>query len=72
TGSVSTVTIASGTKGETEKREVTLGIENQQYVQVIKGLVDGDMVVIIDKASGAPVSTTMGPPPDGGGPPPGR
>jgi len=69
TGSVSTVTVVSGTKGETEKREVTLGIQNQQYVQVIKGLNDGDMVIVVDKASGAPVSTTMGPP--GGGPPPG-
>ncbi|MFA5079567.1 MAG: HlyD family efflux transporter periplasmic adaptor subunit, partial [Dehalococcoidia bacterium] len=69
TGSVSTVTVVSGTKGETEKREVTLGIQNQQFVQVIKGLDEGEMVVIVDKASGAPVSTMMGPP--GGGPPPG-
>ena len=75
TGTVSTVTIITGEKGLTEKREVTLGIQNQQYVQVIKGLADGDKVIVVDKASGAPVSTTMGPPPGpppGGGPPPGR
>jgi len=77
TGSVSTVTVATVDKGGTEKREVTLGTQNQQYVQVTKGLVDGDTVIIVDKAAGAPVSTTMGPPgggppPGGGGPPPGR
>jgi len=77
TGTVSTVTVVSGVKGQTEKREVTLGTQNQQYVQIIKGLNEGDKVIIVDKASGAPVSTTMGPPggvppPGGGGPPPGR
>jgi len=77
TGSVSTVTVATEEKGVAEKREVTLGTQNQQYVQVTKGLVDGDTVIIVDKAAGAPVSTTMGPPgggppPGGGGPPPGR
>ncbi len=77
TGTVSTVTIVTGEKGLTEKREVTLGIQNQQYVQVIKGLGDSNKVIVVDKASGAPVSTTMGPPgggppPGGGGPPPGR
>jgi multidrug efflux pump subunit AcrA (membrane-fusion protein) len=77
TGSVSTVTVVSGDKGGTEKKTVTLGTQNQQYVQVIEGLGDGDTVIIVDKASGAPVSTTMGPPgggppPGGGGPPPGR
>jgi multidrug efflux pump subunit AcrA (membrane-fusion protein) len=74
TGSTSTVTVVSSDKGGTQKREVTLGTQNQQYVQVIKGLDDGDTVIVIDKASGAPVSTTMGPPgggaPPGGGPPP--
>ena len=75
TGTVSTITIVSGDKGGTEKREVILGIQNEQCVQVIKGLNDGDIVIIVDKASGAPVSTTMGPPggegpPPGGGPPP--
>jgi RND family efflux transporter MFP subunit len=76
TGTSSTVTVATGDKGQTEKREVTLGIQNQQYVQILKGLNEGDTVIIIDKASGAPVSTTMGPPgggpPRDGGPPPGR
>jgi len=76
TGTASTVTVVSGDKGGTEKREVTLGTQNQQFVQVIKGLSDGDTVIIVDKASGAPVSTTMGPPgggaPPAGGPPPGR
>ena len=69
TGTSSTVTMATGDKGQTEKRQVTLGIQNQQYVQILKGLNDGDRVIIVDKASGAPVSTTMGPP--GAGPPPG-
>jgi multidrug efflux pump subunit AcrA (membrane-fusion protein) len=73
TDSVSTVTVVTGEKGQIEKKIVTLGTQNQQYVQVNKGLADGDTVIIIDKAAGAPVSTTMGPPGGGGGgPPPGR
>jgi len=77
TGATSTVAVVSGDKGGTEKRTVTLGTQNQQYVQVIEGLSDSDTVMVVDKASGAPVSTTMGPPgggppPGGGGPPPGR
>ena len=75
TGTSSTVTVSAGEKGKTEKRQVILGIQNQQYVQILKGLTEGDQVIIIDKASGAPVSTMMGPPgggPPGGGPPPGR
>ncbi len=75
TGTSSTVTVAAGDKGKTEKRQVILGIQNQQYVQILKGLTESDQVIIIDKASGAPVSTMMGPPgggPPGGGPPPGR
>jgi len=69
TGSATTVTVVIGTNGETEKRAVTPGIQNQQFVQILTGLEEGERVVIVDKASGAPVSTTMGPP--GGGPPPG-
>jgi len=77
TGTDSFVTAVTGEKGQSEKRQVTLGIQNQQYVQILKGLNEGDMVIIVDKASGAPVSTTtMGPPggatPAGGEPPPGR
>ena len=76
TGASSSVTVATGDKGQTEKRQVTLGIQNQQYVQILKGLNEGDKVIIVDKASGAPVSTTMGPPgggpPSGGGRPPDR
>jgi len=77
TGTASTVMVVTGEKSQAEKRNVTLGTQNQQYVQVIKGLGDGDTVIVVDKASGAPVSTTMGPPgggppPGGGGPPPGR
>jgi multidrug efflux pump subunit AcrA (membrane-fusion protein) len=66
-GTSSSVTVATCDKGQTEKREVTLGIQNQQYVQVLKGLNESDKIIIIDKASGAPVSTTMGPPGGGGG-----
>jgi multidrug efflux pump subunit AcrA (membrane-fusion protein) len=76
TGKSSTVTVPAGDKGQTGKRPVTLGIQNQQYVQILEGLNEGDQVIIIDKASGAPVSTTMGSPgggpPRDGGPPPGR
>jgi len=76
TGTSSSVTVPAGDKGQTEKRQVTLGIQNQQYVQILKGLNEGDKVIIIDKATGAPVSTTLGPPgggpPRDGGPPPGR
>ena len=76
TGTSSFVTVATGDKGQTEKRPVTIGIQNQQYVQILQGLNEGDKVIIIDKASGAPVSTTMGPPgggpPSGGGRPPDR
>ena len=66
-GTSSSVTVATGDKGQTEKREVTLGTQNQQYVQILKGLNEGDQVIVIDKASGAPVSTNMGPPGGGGG-----
>jgi len=71
TGTDSFVTVVTGKEGQTEKRQVTIGIQNQQYVQILKGLNEGDRVIIVDKAGGAPVSTTMGPP-GGGGPPPGR
>jgi len=75
TGDSASVTVVSGDKEQTEKRQVTLGIQNQQYVQILKGLSEGDSVIIVDKASGAPVSTTMGAPggpPSGGGRPPDR
>jgi RND family efflux transporter MFP subunit len=66
-GTSSSVTVVTGDKGQTEKRQVDLGIQNQQYVQILNGLNEGDQVIIVDKASGAPVSTSMGPPGGGGG-----
>lgn len=75
-GTTSTVTVVIDDKGQTEKKQVTLGEQNQQYIVVIKGLEENDTVIVVDKASGAPVSTTFGPPGGGprpeGGPPPGR
>lgn len=76
TGQVSTVNIVTGDKGATEKRQVSLGAQNQQYVVIVKGLSESDSVMVTDRASGAPVQTTFGPPgggpPSGGGPPPGK
>jgi multidrug efflux pump subunit AcrA (membrane-fusion protein) len=66
-GTSSSVTVVTDDKGQTEKRQVDLGIQNQQYVQILNGLNESDQVIIVDKASGAPVSTNMGPPGGGGG-----
>ena len=62
----------------TEKRSVTLGLQNQQIAAVVTGLKEGERVVIQESAAGAPTTTrppgmTGGPPSGGGGgPPPGR
>ncbi len=67
------VTVVSGAKGQTEKRQVTLGKQNQQFAEVLSGLNEGDEVLIEEKAvTGAPIITAPPGPPGGGGPPPGR
>jgi multidrug efflux pump subunit AcrA (membrane-fusion protein) len=61
----STVLLVTGPNGESEKRKVTLGRQNQQSVEILSGLADGDKVIIEKGTAGAPVSTTRptGPPP---------
>jgi multidrug efflux pump subunit AcrA (membrane-fusion protein) len=67
------VTVMNSTTNLQEKKKVTTGVQNTQYIQIVSGLNEGDKVIVEDKATGAPVSTTMGPPGgSGGGPPPGR
>ncbi len=67
------VTVVNSATGQQDKKKVTTGIQNTQYVQIVSGLNEGDKVIVEDKATGAPVSTTMRPPGGGGGgPPPGR
>jgi RND family efflux transporter MFP subunit len=65
------VTVVSGAKGQTEKRQITLGKQNQQFAEVLSGLNEGDEVLIEEKAvTGAPIITAPPGPPGGGGPPP--
>lgn len=57
------VNVVTGTKGESEKRQVTLGIQNQQFAEVVSGLKEGEQVVI-EAVTGAPIITRpTGPPP---------
>lgn len=60
------VNVVTGTKGESEKRQVTLGIQNQQFAEVVSGLKEGEQVVI-EAVTGAPIVTRPTPPPPGGG-----
>jgi len=53
------VTVISGDNGQTEKRQVTLGIQNFQFAEVLSGLKEGDKVIIEEKVTGAPVTTKM-------------
>jgi RND family efflux transporter MFP subunit len=64
------VTVQAGEADKTEKRQVTTGAQNQQFIQVLKGLNEGDRVVIEASTSGLPVITRPQGPPGGGGPPP--
>lgn len=66
-GSFVNVSTDNGTKSE--KRNVTLGAQTQQMVQILDGVSEGERVLINQKATGVQTRTTMGPPP-GGGPPP--
>ena len=70
-GSSVNVEIDSAT-GKTEKRAVKPGVQNQQMVQILEGLKEGEKVVVEIKATDISVRTTPGPPPGGGGGPPPR
>ena len=65
----SSVTVMSEAEGQAETREVTLGVQNFQFAEVLSGLKEGDEVIIEEKGAGAPVTTTPPGPPHGGGPP---
>lgn len=50
------VTVIIGPQDQTEKRQVTLGKQNQQFAEILSGLKEGDRVVMEQKLSiGAPV-----------------
>jgi len=70
TATGSFVNIMESATGKAEKRQVTLGGQNQQFAEIVKGLKEGDKIVIEEKVVKAPVITTPGGPPGGGGPPP--
>jgi RND family efflux transporter MFP subunit len=62
------VTVKNPATGQPEKKQVTLGKQNQQFAEVVSGIKEGDTVIFEQKAmSGAPVTTRpQGPPPGGG------
>ena len=53
----SSVTVMSEAEGQAETREVTLGVQNFQFAEVLSGLKEGDEVIIEEKGAGAPVTT---------------
>ena len=63
------VNVMDSATGQAEKRQVTLGGQNLQFAEVVKGLKEGDKIVIEEKAVKAPVLTNTYGPPGGGGPP---
>ncbi len=63
TPSGSFVNLSTDNTTKTEKREVKLGAQTTQYVQILSGLNEGDRVTITEGASGLPTSTMIGPPP---------
>lgn len=65
------VTIVNEVTGQQEKRQVVLGKQNLQFVEVLSGLKEGDKVITEEETvAEAPVDTTFSGPPGGG--PPGR
>lgn len=70
TATGSFVNVMESATGQAEKRQVTLGGQNQQFAEIVKGLKEDDKIVIEEKVVKAPVITTPGGPPGGGGPPP--
>jgi hypothetical protein len=65
------VTVVDETTGKREKREVTLGVQNFQFAEVLSGLKEGDKVAVEQKVNAAPIVTGF-PSGRGGGPPPSR
>ena len=64
------VTMVNEATGQQEKRQVTLGVKNSQFAEILSGLKEGDTVIVEDTVVGAPVITGF--PQRSGGPPPGR
>jgi len=62
------VTLVNEATGRQEKRQVTLGVKNLQFAEVLSGLVEGDKVIVEEGITGAPVITGF--PERSGGPPP--
>jgi multidrug efflux pump subunit AcrA (membrane-fusion protein) len=66
----SVVTVVNEVTGRQEERQVTLGTQSLQFVEVRSGLKEGEKVVVQEKVTGAPVVTGF--PRGGGGSPPSR
>ncbi len=64
------VTVVDKATGKQEKRQVTLGERNLQFMQVLTGLKEGDEVLIVESVSSAPIVKEL--PRGAGGPPPSR
>ena len=64
------VTVVDEATGRQDKRQVTLGLKNMQFAQVLSGLKEGDKVIVEEKITGAPI--IKGFPGRGGAPPPSR
>jgi multidrug efflux pump subunit AcrA (membrane-fusion protein) len=61
------VTVVASDNVTTEKRQVTLGLQNQQSAAVITGLKEGDRVQVQESSAGAPTTTRPPGAPAGGG-----
>jgi RND family efflux transporter MFP subunit len=59
----SSVTLINEATGQSEKRQVTLGNQNQQFVEVLSGLKEGDKIEVEKTVTGAPVLSAPPPPP---------
>jgi macrolide-specific efflux system membrane fusion protein len=57
TANGSFITVVDEATGQQETRQVTLGIQNLQFAQVISGLREGETVLIQETATKAPVVT---------------
>jgi multidrug efflux pump subunit AcrA (membrane-fusion protein) len=70
TSAGSSVTVVDAATGKQEKRQVTLGSQNLQFVEVVSGLKADEKILIQEKVSGAPIVTGF--PAGRGGPPQAR
>ncbi len=59
----SSAAVINEATGQSEKRPVTLGNQNQQFVEVVSGLKEGDKVLIEKTVTAAPVLSAPPPPP---------